>query len=207
MIESSIKTGDTDWQVSTSITQYLWKFVLRAMHHKNSSFHHCAGKIPIEIRRQLHLPIGDYRPDWQPVALVQGTNFCRVTDHVAAQDMYQELKRTRVYEGVDLNSPDWYSFVCLQLAQLARCRVACSVYESSALDAGMVPHIDSWDGLIIQIKGAKRWTIGPGGQELVTNAGDLLFLPEGTSHSVSTPDYSVHLVFALVRGEAFLPAI
>jgi len=79
------------------------------------------------------------------------------------------------------------------------------MYESDPGDRNLGAHEDEWLGAIVQTCGAKTWTFWPreGGdsQELLTQAGDVLLLPRSIKHAVSTPDYSVHLVFAFLTGE------
>jgi ribosomal protein L16 Arg81 hydroxylase len=89
----------------------------------------------------------------------------------------------------------------LRLAGLLRQRVIATLYESRAGDLNLGAHDDQWDGVIVQIRGAKTWRLWPEthGQphELLTRAGDVLLLPQGVTHEVTTPDYSVHLVLAV----------
>ncbi|MFD4554888.1 JmjC domain-containing protein [Streptomyces sp. NPDC058469] len=43
---------------------------------------------------------------------------------------------------------------------MLRRRVSCSVFESRPQDRTAGPHHDEWDGLIVQVRGAKNWRLG-----------------------------------------------
>ena len=147
----------------------------------------------------LPLPTGDDRPEKQGVTLMDGGDFQRPTRDTA-ENAYRERPRTRVYEGVSLHSGGWYAFAALQLAHMARCRVVSSIFVSNAGDATIPPHVDAWYGVIVQMHGAKLWTLTPEGatesQNVLTRAGDMLLLPPSVRHAVATPDHSTHMVFA-----------
>lgn len=151
------------------------------------------------------LPLASHRQLGRTVALVDKAGFHRKTGERAIESAYLERRRTRVYEGMDARSDGWFSVTAAHLARLARCRVVCSMYESDSGDQNMGAHIDEWFGAIVQLRGAKRWTIWPGldsdPEEMLMRAGDVLLLPRGIQHDVSTPDYSVHLVFAFIANE------
>lgn len=153
----------------------------------------------------LPLPLRGGRTERQTVALVDDTEFHREVSDQAIDRAYQERHRTRVYEGLDARSDGWYSLTAVHLARLARCRVACSMYESNSGDATIGAHVDEWLGVIVQMRGAKSWTLWPRAdgdpEHVTTEAGDVLLLPRGVKHEVGTPNYSVHLVFALITGE------
>lgn len=192
-----------DTRRAANVTARLWSAV------QSTGFQHLTGAallrnyLPHEVLGDLPLPVGDNRPSTQTVALVNGRQFERTTEAKTLMHRYDQAPRTRVYEGIDVRSPGWYSLVCCQLARLARCRVPCSMYESNRADAGLVAHVDAWHGLILQMTGEKCWNLRTidGLTSISTQPGDLLLLSEGVSHSVSTPSYSVHLVFALITSE------
>ncbi|MGA5703059.1 hypothetical protein [Peterkaempfera bronchialis] len=151
----------------------------------------------------MALPLAERRAPSQTVALVDGTEFHRETDEAAVARAYQERRRTRVYESIDALSDGWYSLVVPHLAKLLRVRVICTMYESHAADSSIGAHHDGWYGAIVQMRGAKHWTIWSDAdsdpREVLTQAGDVLLLPKGVTHAVDTPDYSVHLVFAITE--------
>jgi JmjC domain len=154
----------------------------------------------------MPLPLADERKEGQAVALVDGAEFHREVTCDAIARGYEHRRRTRVYEGMDVASDGWYSVVAVQLARLARCRVVCSMYESNAGDRNLGAHVDGWLGAIVQMRGAKKWSIWPDSsrrepQEFLTEVGDVLLLPRDVEHAVETPDYSAHLVFALLTDE------
>ncbi|WP_301182990.1 JmjC domain-containing protein [Rhodococcus ruber] len=106
---------------------------------------------------------------------------------------------------MDAASDGWFSLVAVQLTRLARCRVVCSMYESNVGDHNLGAHVDEWLGVIVQMRGEKQWTLWPrtDGEpsEVLMQTGDVLLLPRNVEHAVTTPEYSVHLVFAFVTGE------
>lgn len=66
-----------------------------------------------------------------------------------------------------------------------------------------------WYSAIVHLTGAKDWTLGHGVMDdtgptrtLTTTAGDILLIPQGLAHDVSTPadpGHSRHLQFTLCR--------
>ncbi|MFE7122208.1 JmjC domain-containing protein [Streptomyces sp. NPDC057654] len=152
----------------------------------------------------LPLPLADQRSPRQTVALMDRTGFYRDADEEAVKHAYDQRARTRVYESINVRSDGWYSLAALHLARLVRRRVICTMYESHAGDRTLGKHDDGWDGVIVQMRGAKQWQVWPHADDdphpVLTQAGDVLLLPRGIPHDVSTPSrpgYSVHLVFAI----------
>lgn len=156
--------------------------------------------------QELPLPLGADRPSTQTVALVSADGLERPAEQ-EVEASYRAHARTRVYESIETRAHGWYSLVCLQLAGLLRRRVTCAVYQSVTGDRTLGPHHDLWDGLILQVRGAKAWTIGPADSNsstptlIVTRAGDLLYLPQHVRHDVTTAsqEESVHLTFAVTN--------
>lgn len=148
----------------------------------------------------LPLPTDD-KPPSQTVALVDGHAFHREVNEEAVSAAYSERPRTQVFESIHARSDGWYSLLALRLAGLLRNRVVCTLYESRARDRNLGPHDDQWDGVIVQLRGSKSWRLWPDPhdqpREVQTRAGDVLLLPKGITHEVTTPDYSVHLVCAV----------
>lgn len=164
----------------------------------------------------LPLPIDQARPPTIPVALLNEEEFERHAAPQALAAAYANHPRTRVYEDIGRDAPEsWYALTARHLGRLTRCdlQVVCSVFQSRAGDQSLGAHWDAWYGAIIQISGAKTWTIGTGlladtGQpaaEVATRPGDvLLLLPKGLPHAVVTPadpGHSVHLTFAIDRDD------
>ncbi|MFD8092366.1 JmjC domain-containing protein [Streptomyces malaysiensis] len=152
----------------------------------------------------LSLPLREAKAASQTVALIDGMDFHRQSDKDAVAHAYQERQRTRVYESLNVRSDGWFSTVTLRLTAIMRHQVICTAYESHAGDRNLGAHDDEWLGVITQMRGAKRWLVWPettgAPEEIVTRVGDVLILPQGVKHEVSTPDspgYSVHLVFAI----------
>jgi quercetin dioxygenase-like cupin family protein len=150
------------------------------------------------------LPLGENRPPGQTVALVDGDEFKRESSTQRIEVAYQSKPRTQLFESIGVQSGGWAGQAEILLARLARCTVVCDMYVSYAGDASMDPHIDAWYGVILQVFGAKTWTLWDeegNPQEVTTNAGDVLLLPRGVTHAIRTPHYSVHVVFGLMTHE------
>ncbi|MEV0278569.1 cupin domain-containing protein [Streptomyces sp. NPDC050610] len=152
----------------------------------------------------LHLPVAEQRSPGQTVALMDRTGIYRDADAATVARAYRQRSRLRVYESIHVQSDGWYSVAALHLARLVRRRVILSMYESHADDHALGKHDDEWDGVIVQMRGAKRWQVWPRADsdphEVLTRAGDVLLLPRGMPHDVSTPGDpggSVHLTFAI----------
>ena len=112
----------------------------------------------------------------------------------------------------------WPAIAARHLGRLARCPidVRCSVFTSATADEGLGPHWDSWYGAIVQLSGAKQWTISqpPPAQhsgedaQVTTRAGDILLIPKYLPHAVTTPrdpGHSAHLAFTIDRDPAPRP--
>ncbi|MEU0722808.1 hypothetical protein [Streptomyces sp. NPDC006140] len=171
-----------------------------------------ASERPVHVPRvfeptwisDLHLPLGAGKAANQTVALADDTAFHRESHEDAVTRAYQDRPRTRIYESLNVRSDGWFSLVALRLAGMLRRQVVCAAYESQAADRNLGAHDDEWLGVIAQMRGVKRWLMWPESNgvpvETVTRVGDVLILPRGVKHEVSTPDppgYSVHLLFAV----------
>ncbi|PZG19882.1 hypothetical protein C1I98_37765 [Spongiactinospora gelatinilytica] len=169
-----------------------------------------------EWASDLPLPIDGDQPDGAPVALLDGREeFERHTDAQALADAYDGRHRTRVYEDIGRDNPAaWYTYAALQIGRLAArdLAVVCSVFQSRWGDESIGPHRDAWYGAIVQVRGVKGWLVGEGLFDgatrpihaVTTKAGDVLLLPKGLPHTVSTPKepgHSVHLAFAIDRDD------
>ena len=157
----------------------------------------------------LPLPIGEQLPDSQSIALGgEGLSFERPASSENLRQAYADQPRTRIYESIDARSGGWPAVATRHLMKLADCRVTCTMYESSRDDETLGAHTDKWYGAVVQVLGAKAWRLGQdteNSQEdptLITKAGDLLLLPTGLRHDVTTPEYSVHLGFAMITDES-----
>ncbi|MEU5978413.1 cupin domain-containing protein [Streptomyces sp. NPDC047315] len=156
---------------------------------------------------RLSLPVGADRPPHQPVAFIDSNapqGFHREITPDAIETADQNRGHTRVYESVDVRSDGWHSQVSTHLARILRRRIAVAVYESQTGDQSLGKHRDAWDGIILQLRGAKRWTLWPELQgtpkELSTHTGDILIIPQGMQHDVTTPPHpghSLHITFAV----------
>ncbi|MFG3287234.1 JmjC domain-containing protein [Streptomyces sp. NPDC048179] len=151
--------------------------------------------------------MADARPATQTVALADGATFERVVSEDERVREHRDQPRTQVYESIHARSGGWPSLVTLHLAGLVRREVVCTLYQSYADDRTLGAHLDDWLGVIVQMRGAKRWWIwqSPSPQsspdEIVMRAGDVLLLPKHMKHEVDTPadpGHSLHLVFAVM---------
>ncbi|MDT0307280.1 cupin domain-containing protein [Streptomyces sp. DSM 44917] len=139
--------------------------------------------------------------DWL-VTLAGTAGLQRSPDERDLADAYRAHARTRVYENIHTRTSGWAALVALHLARLTRRQIPCTLYHSVHGDDSLGAHVDHWDGIILQLHGAKRWTITDTtatNRDIVTEAGDVLLLPADVQHEVTTPRESAHLVFALTR--------
>lgn len=150
------------------------------------------------------LPTADAKQPGQTVALADNNGFTRTTSGASVAQGHRQRPRTQVYESLHVRSDSWLSLVALQLSSLMRRDVVCTAYASHAGDRNLGLHDDAWTGVIVQISGAKRWLIWPTAHssphEIRMETGDVMILPQGMKHQVSTPDdpgHSLHLVFAV----------
>lgn len=168
-------------------------------------FRHVPGLFLPDELADLPLPIGEHKPPEQTVALGGGAlQFTRPeTDQQLAEE-YQQQPRVKIYESIDGHTGGWPALVTTALGRLANTQATCTVYESSAGEHTLGPHQDDWYGAIVQKEGAKHWYIGddairrPDEPTLTLQAGDVLLLPRGLMHDVATPEYSVHMGFAIL---------
>lgn len=179
------------------------------------------GPVPLQAGAWKHIP-GAFQPAWlaslalsidgrpgsnQTVALVKGDDFDRSAIGADVAIAYSNNPRTQVYESVGARSGGWFAAVDTLLARLFRCEVTSDVYVSNVGDANIGLHRDEWYGIIIQLYGAKQWTLlDPKGVPTVImlEAGDVLLLPPDVRHNVSTPHHSMHVVFAVMTHEPLL---
>ncbi|WP_406431894.1 cupin domain-containing protein [Streptomyces sp. NBC_00631] len=165
---------------------------------------HVSGAFDAEMIESMVLPVAEGKAPSQTVALMDGVDFERNTRLDAVALAYQERPRTRVYESLHLRSDGWFSLVTLHLAGMLSRHVICTAYESQAGDRNLGAHDDQWLGVVVQMRGAKRWLVwtskGSDPEEITMRAGEVLILPQGMTHEVTTPDHpghSVHLLFAV----------
>jgi hypothetical protein len=168
----------------------------------NQDYHHLPGVFDPAWLQTLPLPIGENRPTRQTVSLGEDMHFERLSDEAAVEHAYASQPRTKIYESVETRSGGWSAEATRHLMKLAGCDVVCTVYESRAGDKTLGSHKDRWYGAIVQILGAKAWQLGEDVEReettVVAEAGDLLIVPQGLLHDVSTPDYSVHMTVAML---------
>jgi uncharacterized RmlC-like cupin family protein len=168
----------------------------------SQDYQHLPGVFDPAWLQTLPLPIGKNRPTRQTVSLGKAMHFERLSDEAALKNAYDSQPRTKIYESIETRSGGWTAEATRYLMKLAGCDVVCSVYESQAGDKTLGPHKDRWYGAIVQIHGAKEWQLGEDVEReqttVVAEAGDLLLVPQGLLHDVSTPNYSVHMTVAIL---------
>ncbi|MFM9632782.1 JmjC domain-containing protein [Streptomyces galilaeus] len=108
---------------------------------------------------------------------------------------------TLVIDQLDLINP-WADQVARALAGIFTTRVQANLYASLRGAPGFGAHKDTHDVFVVQGRGKKHWTLGTGADtaQLTMVAGDVLYLPEGTSHDVATgAEGALHITFAIPR--------
>lgn len=99
------------------------------------------------------------------------------------------------------------SRACRSLTRELGFRVWANIYITPPRSSGFARHQDDHEVLVLQILGAKLWTVYPDGEEpveLCLKPGDLLYLPRLTPHSArSADDRSIHVTFGVSPAYAF----
>lgn len=77
--------------------------------------------------------------------------------------------------------------------------VQANAYMTPAAAAGLAPHRDAHDVIVLQLHGSKHWQVEHLG-DIQLEAGDTMYIPAGTSHSArTTGESSFHLTLGLIR--------
>ena len=75
--------------------------------------------------------------------------------------------------------------------------VQANAYLSPADSAGLAPHSDSHDVLVLQVEGAKRWDVAELGT-VQLEPGDVLYIPRGQRHNAATAQrHSLHITIGI----------
>jgi hypothetical protein len=206
-----LTTTNEDRTRSAQLTARLWEYLARAGGPRpaTQAHHHFPHAFPAQWLAALDLPSRTRIPEGQTVTLT-GPGFTRHPDHAAMLADYEANPRTWVFESAHRHLP-WLNHAARHLteATTSRYEVLAAIYDSRAADHPSTPHIDAWYSAIIQIDGAKRWILGPDRQHVTTLPGDILFIPEGLAHAVTTPDdpgHSRHVTFDLAMHTAVTTA-
>lgn len=191
---------DHDRTQGTLFIAALWPCILAAggprpahlAHHHFPNTYHPRELATLELPSRTHIPNG------QRVTLA-AEGFDRYPDHTATRDAYAEDPRTWIFEEADAHIP-WLNAAAAHLTALTQGphEVIAAVYDSITTDRPSSPHWDAWYSAIVQFDGAKQWSIGPDAHQVTTRPGDVLLIPEGLTHAVTTPTepgHSRHLVF------------
>jgi hypothetical protein len=179
---------------------------------------HLPGALDLAWLASLPLPLGGARPPGQPVALLEDReeDFERHADSTALAVAYAARPRTQVSEDIGSGQDrHWYALTARHLTCLSgsSLHVTCNIFASRHGDETFRKHRDTWYGAVIQISGAKQWTLGealfcsdfPAPRQVATSAVDILLIPKYVPHMVTTPSvpgHSVHLAFAIDRDPA-----
>jgi hypothetical protein len=153
---------------------------------------------------RLSTPTRDVIPEGLSVTL-GGAEFERYPDQAAMLAAYRQRPRTWVFENSHHAIP-WLSLAAAYLGKLSasRIEVVAAVFDSRPHEQAPDAHTDEWYSVVVQFDGAKNWTIGTGphAQQLTTEPGDVLLIPEALAHATTTPadpGYSRHVAFTLCR--------
>jgi ribosomal protein L16 Arg81 hydroxylase len=134
------------------------------------------------------------------VALVSSDGFERFENLTSAGSAYARLPRTKVYESLHVQPGTWSTAAATVLSQFSERDVAVTAYASHAGDDTMGPHIDAWDGFVVQLAGSKDWWLDDH-EAIRLEAGDGLFIPCGVVHDVRTTVESLHAGFAFLDSD------
>lgn len=210
--------------IAAEVTGTLWIAIQGTGGHRRAARNHdhFSGAFDADWLSGLPLPIGEDRPDGQPVTLVDdGQPWEEHHDSSGLAVACAERPRTRMYSDVAVGRErDWFGRTTGHLQKLTESpeRVTCSIFESQHGDQGLPPHRDTWYSAIIQLGGEKHWRIGHAlleqtcpqpVREVTTKPGDILIIPRMLPHVVSTPadpGFSIHLVYAIDREARRRPA-
>lgn len=197
-----LPASDADQGRAAAFTAALWACITqvggpRPDHGAHKVF---PGAFTADWLCELELPTREHARDGQAVALA-GDGFARHGDRTRLPADYQAAPRTWVFERADWSVP-WLNLAASYLTKLSASRfpVNAAVYDSHAADQPSAVHRDQWYSAVVHIEGAKAWRIGADECRVTTRPGDVLLLPEGLVHAVSTPvdpGYSRHLVYNL----------
>ncbi len=192
-IEAPVAIAGTLWRVVSASGFSRGNPSVRALHVRRA--------LDPEWLRSLPVPIGERRAADQKVSLLSPDGIERWLDDADVEAAYASRSRTRVYEDLGKLGGGWIEDVELLLATATGFSVGCSAYQSLAGDASFGAHVDRWIGVILQIKGSKRFLIRNGRtgprQQLIIEAGDVLIMPPTVEHEVSTPESSLHVNFEI----------
>lgn len=157
----------------------------------------CFSDVGLDIAGLLVEVDSLVRGPGQAVSLINGNEHTWFESMNEAQAAYETQARTRFFDGLSPTSGSLLGLLNDTLARATNRRTAVSVFVSDRMDAGFALHTDSWIGLVIQLYGGKHWQFGEALSDVTClNAGQLLLIPPGVLHRVSTPSYSVHLRIA-----------
>lgn len=144
------------------------------------------------VKAGASIPVADYtkRSRVGGVEIDDVADVDRVLDLVAGG-------ATIVLQGLQRTWPPLERF-CRDLEMTASHPVQANAYLSPPTSAGLNPHADPHDVIVLQVAGTKQWDVdGLGPLEL--RAGDSMYVPAGRRHSASTTaNHSLHLTIGIL---------
>lgn len=125
----------------------------------------------------------------------------RAFSRIRAEALHREMAggATLVLDQLDRLIPS-IGLTARGVSGIAKSRVQANLYGSLVGAPGFGAHRDSHDVIVVQLEGSKQWTVGDPEREeqLLMHPGDVIYMPEGTRHDVSTPaSGSLHVTFAI----------
>ncbi|MBR7824937.1 AraC family ligand binding domain-containing protein [Actinospica sp. MGRD01-02] len=209
----TLEATDEEQSRAATFTASLWEYIRRAggprPDHQRAAIYRRVFKP--EYLADLPLPTRSEIPDGQMVTLSFSTA-ARYTDRAELIEAYNAQPRTWVFERAH-HTMAWLNHAAAYLARLSgsKLEVLAAVFDSRPQDETPGAHTDEWYSVIVQMDGAKTWTINPGAdqQQYTTQAGDVLLIPEGVVHATATPGepgHSRHIQFTLCRHTIYTTA-
>ena len=126
-----------------------------------------------------------------------GRTVSDVADPAKVVDRFTE-GATIVLQSLHRTWPPVSRFVA-DLEAAASHTVQANAYLTPPGAAGLAPHADSHDVLVLQLHGSKQWEVGALGAVTLA-AGDVLYLPAGTQHRAAAQETaSLHLTIGILR--------
>lgn len=194
-----------DQPISGELAGSLWAAVRLSdgPHPATQNYRYFRGLFNPDFLNRLQLPTDADYPEVQHVTLEGRGDLQRPTADELAE-AYRDNPRTRLYEN--LRAP-WAVETISLLQKLARCAVSLAIYDSLPFEDNFGPHSDRWYLVAAQWRGVKQWWIGDDATKnktipptITMKPGDVLCLPQGVMHDISTPDPigSTHLAVAIV---------
>lgn len=103
---------------------------------------------------------------------------------------------TLILQSLDRSHPPLRAFTAAMHAEISH-PVQANAYLSPTDSAGLAPHSDTHDVLVLQVEGAKRWDVADLGT-VELEPGDVVYIPRGHRHSAATASrHSLHITIGI----------